>query len=291
MAELPGNVIFWIQQHILVGGNRIESNNSIFKSINGGSSWQQTTVESYIWTVDILKIGMISNSTGYAISRGLVFKTTNAGLNWYITDTASVRANSMFSILEDIAYFPGKDTLFVCGWYPGYFAKTTNGALNWSHDASQDYTNLDFISPLVGYVGGWGVIRKTTDGGLTFVDASGGSAILFNSISSIDFTDEWTGYACGTQGKIIKTSNGGATGIKDYTNLESSITMYPNPTSGQIHFSTQTNVEITNLTGQIVAKVKNVNAMNLSDKPAGIYFIKFTDIDGNLLQLSKIAKE
>jgi len=66
---------------------------------------------------------------------------------------------------------------------------------------------------------------------------------------------------------------------------------YPNPTKNQIYFSVQTNVHLTNVTGQIIMDRKNVNTLNLSALPTGIYFLIFTDKKGQVTQRSKIVKE
>jgi photosystem II stability/assembly factor-like uncharacterized protein len=275
---------------LLVGGFNTASNIPIYKSTNGCQSWQATSVESYIWAVSILKIGMVSQTVGYAVSRGYVLKTTDGGWNWHITDTASVQAAAMFSVLEDLAVFPGKDTVYTCGWYVAYFGKTVNAGQNWSHQLNIDYTNLDFITPSIGYVGGWGSLHKTTDGGQTFSDASGGNTQLFSNIWSIDFTDEWTGYACGKNGQIIKTGNGGITGLEDGVEQKGSLLVYPNPTSGYVQFSRSTNVIVTNVLGQMVMEKKNVQSIDLSEQAKGVYFLNTSDAAGRLRERIKLLK-
>jgi hypothetical protein len=48
---------------------------------------------------------------------------------------------------------------------------------------------------------------------------------------------------------------------------------------------------LSNVTGQIVANVKNIKSLDLSEQPAGIYFITLIDDKGQVLQRSKIVKE
>ena len=67
--------------------------------------------------------------------------------------------------------------------------------------------------------------------------------------------------------------------------------IYPNPTSNVINFSVQTNVQLTNVTGQIVANKANVNTLDISGQPLGIYFVTLTNDNGQVLQRSKIVKE
>lgn len=275
---------------VLVGGENTMSDGFIAKTVNGGSTWQKAAVENYLWAVDIVKIGMVNNTIGYALTRGNVLKTTDGGLNWRITDTASVRAGKMFSILTDFSYFPNNDTVYVCGWYDAYFGKTVNGGNTWVHSETYDYYSMDFMNTKTGYVGGWGKLNKTTDGGKTFVDASGGNKLLFDNIVSIDFTNEWTGYGCGVGGKIIKTINGGTTGIEGSFDGPTNATVYPNPTTGKLNFTTEANVQVQNMTGQLVAQGNNISTMDLTEQPAGVYVLTLMNTHGQIIQRYKIVK-
>lgn len=277
-------------QELWIGGSIAGTDGYIAKSVDGGLTWQKAQVESYIWNQDFLKIGMVNPQVGYALTRGSVLKTTDGGASWKITDTASVRAGNMFSILEDLAFFPNSDTLYVCGWYPKYLGKSVNGGLTWEHQFNYDYYNLDFLNTQTGYVGGWGYLHKTTDGGNTFVDASGGDPATFSDIYSIDFTDEWNGYACGPNGKLIKTDNGGATGIKETEDTKYTLRVYPNPTSDRLFFSERVDVRLTDLTGVVVAEENNTNSLSLSTLPSGIYLANLRTRQGQSMLRYPVMK-
>jgi Secretion system C-terminal sorting domain len=77
----------------------------------------------------------------------------------------------------------------------------------------------------------------------------------------------------------------------DELNLINYIRIYPNPTKNQIHFSVQANATLTNTIGQVVATIKNVNSLDLSNQTNGIYFLTLTNDAGQVLQQSKIVKE
>lgn len=79
--------------------------------------------------------------------------------------------------------------------------------------------------------------------------------------------------------------------VNDTEITKSKIAVYPNPTSDQINFSVQSNVQVMNITGQIIVNRKNINTLNLSDQPAGIYFLIFTDDNEQVVQRSKIVKK
>lgn len=73
--------------------------------------------------------------------------------------------------------------------------------------------------------------------------------------------------------------------------MPNAISVYPNPTKGIINFSVRTNVQLTTMTGQVVANMSNVNNLDMSNVPAGIYFASFSDEKGQVLQRSKIVKD
>ena len=88
---------------------------------------------------------------------------------------------------------------------------------------------------------------------------------------------------------ISKLSNG-TSGIAE-NSLNSDINIYPNPTRNQITFSIETNVQLTNIAGQLIIEKNNVSMLDLSEQAAGLYFITLMDKKGKVIQRSKIVKE
>lgn len=81
------------------------------------------------------------------------------------------------------------------------------------------------------------------------------------------------------------------TSVTEITENKQKISVYPNPTNNQINFAVQTNAQLTNATGQVVANKTNVNSLDLTDLPTGVYFLTLTADNGQILQRSKIVKE
>lgn len=275
---------------VFVGGANWMNNDCLFRSINGGIDFQAAEVETYLWTIDITKIGMVNSNSGYALTRGMVLKTTDAGLHWNIADTNSVYRGAMYSVLEDFSIFPNNDTLFACGWYPAYFGRSISAAEGFSHNYQQDYTCMDFLTPLVGYVGGWRSLRKTTDGGHTFVDASGGDTSLFAQVYGLDFWDEQTGYVCGKNGLILKTTNGGGTRVGLHNSSSTIIEVFPNPTAGPLRFTAKLHATLTDLQGRELLVQHETNSLDLSTLAAGIYVLSLNSEMGALIKRVKIVK-
>lgn len=93
-----------------------------------------------------------------------------------------------------------------------YFLKTTNSGNNWTATSldNQLINSLFFINDYTGYIFGEniepGIIKKTTDGGNTWVNqASGLASVFFVGY----FWDANTGYVGGKYGYNYKTTDGG----------------------------------------------------------------------------------
>jgi len=80
------------------------------------------------------------------------------------------------------------------------------------------------------------------------------------------------------------------TGLSEISS-NSDINIYPNPTKNQINFSVETNVQLINITGQLIVEKNNVSMLDLSEQVAGLYFITLMDKKGKVIQRSKIIKE
>ncbi len=79
--------------------------------------------------------------------------------------------------------------------------------------------------------------------------------------------------------------------VKNLFTNTNAIGIFPNPTKNQINFSNSTNVIMTNVSGQVIVDKKNISSLDLSNQPTGIYFLTFTNHNGQVIQRSKILKE
>ena len=268
-----------------VGGRTHNNEGIILKTIDGGITWDETEAPFSLFDINYKKIVFPTPDIGYALTRGMCMKTVDGGDHWFITDTALVASGNMFSLLED-AYFVSADTGYIVGWYSGFSGYTVNGGMEWTDQmiSNNQWYSIDFPSRQIGYLSGWGQLMKTIDGGKTWTNETS-THIESNSIYSIDFTNDDTGYACGTKGVILKTTNGGITQTRDISH-SSELKVYPNPTSGSFHFSTDNllSMNTNKLTFQIYTmqgkKVMEVfdhelpSYVDISMFLPGMYFLK-----------------
>lgn len=171
---------------------------------------------------------------------------------------------------------------------PNHISDLTHSVNIWYHfvftydkTTSRIYRNGTLISTLA-------VAKNTITNGNIFTLglSDGGSEGLFDgAIDDLKIYD----YAL-SNAEVVSLYNL-PTATNDLSVAEKLIAVYPNPTVNQINFSVQANVQMTNATGQIVADKKNVNALDITEQPVGIYFVTFKNDQGIVLQHSKIVKK
>ena len=127
---------------------------------------------------------------------------------------------------------------------------------------------------------------------ITHIGASSANNLSCVQVDNVAYsTTNWTGANFLFEAGVSFSLNCSTTGLNDLYATNNTIDVYPNPTSNQINFSVLTNVQLTSVTGQIIADKKNVNLLDLSDQPTGIYFLTLTNNNGQVVQRSKIVKE
>jgi photosystem II stability/assembly factor-like uncharacterized protein len=253
----------------------------VYKSTDGGSSWNLNIGLPFVFgPIENTCITFTSPDTGYLCGDG-IYKTTDAGLNWFVVDS-----NALWSNIN----FPTKDTGYVVGF--GRIAKTNDG-VNWTI-ISLPFTNLIyndvfFTSADTGYIAAGngfnlGVVLKTTDGGLNLnIDLNG--AYPFQSIH---FPSNEVGYVCGDGGSIYKKEQN--VFVSELSN--DNFYFYPNPSTGVFNFNFIENnsnifkIEIYNELGINVCSFYEQNKIDLTNFSKGIYFAKlFTDKGVSLKKL------
>lgn len=152
-----------------------------------------------------------SQTTVYAgTDRGFYDKSTDGGANW----TQGPQLFNYTCYINDID-FNGNNGITVTS--EGEVAYTTDGGNNWTTLATRPNGNLSAITTLempsgsIAYMGGSNLFMKTTDGGQTWANVTGG--IASGSISSLSFSSSTNGcavvYPGGPPNQLWKTTDGG----------------------------------------------------------------------------------
>ena len=99
-----------------------------------------------------------------------------------------------------------------------------------------------------------------------------------------------TGISGVNQNIFVAKLDGTITGIENNT-LNNEVSVYPNPTTGLLFLSNNYDVTVTDLTGRLITKEQNTNAIDIVNQPAGMYFLLLTNNKGQIVQRSKVVKE
>jgi photosystem II stability/assembly factor-like uncharacterized protein len=196
----------WVRNSddILVAGSFDNSGLEIYRTINGGVTWNLTYSNNAVSANDMQ---FPTDSIGYIVGNiGKVLRTEDAGNAWTDISNSSINGSlqSVWFISPDTG-FAGRSSTF--GMY-----KTTNGGLTWNQNFGYYFTNcyvIHFLNDTLGFAGAFGnAIFRTTNGGENWSQQS--YPQLSEYIRSFDFADSLRGMAV-AGGYIYRTINGGTT--------------------------------------------------------------------------------
>ena len=140
------------------------------------------------------------DNLGLSVTALFTFSTLN-------TSWENVSTNSTSINLENIGFFTG-----LRGFTSGVasnLVRTTDAGDNWTLSAVSGFKDIDFFDATLGYGTGYtgNTMRKTVDGGLTWIDLT---PPVNNSMFGVYSVDTNNVYFVGTEGKILKSDDGGA---------------------------------------------------------------------------------
>ena len=223
------SIFFSDKMHGWIGGGvTIHDTGYIFRTINGGQTWERTNIDSSV----ICAISFPDTLNGWACSLVRnIYKTTDGGKTWVLNNGEDYDLRDLF--------FTSKDS----GWAVGGIAstqtiiRTTDGGKIWdiNEKNGSDLRKVWFSDSQNGWAAG-GVpldIIHTTDAGKSWLSQSQPISSHYIIFESIYMLDSQTGFVIADSGFILKTTNGGVlTAINIAPVLPNKIVLfqnYPNP--------------------------------------------------------------
>jgi photosystem II stability/assembly factor-like uncharacterized protein len=188
---------------------------------DAGVTWTRDNTAALLNT-DWYAISFSTNGTAYIVGGGGAIMSFDTA--WHPVPSPTTR--NLFSI-----YMADNEYGFI-GGQTGTLYKTTNAGLTWAKqnpNTAQDIYGLqifhgnsswngsDSVEASNGFaVGNTGTVRRTTDGGKTWlvVNMGQGSGGAFRGVR---FRNQWEGIICGPAGSVWATTNGGSSWMNQPT--------------------------------------------------------------------------
>lgn len=307
ISILSPDTIWVVSDNSLTGG--------VFRTSNGGASWQQ---QLNLGSQNPDRIYMINGNSGFiSKTNSYTRMTTNSGQNWTILFTGSGQGFYDIDFVDNLT-----------GW--GTFSntrKTINGGLNWAVQTMPSGGNItsSTIEKLTGLnkdtvygagafllttLGFRGMINRTTDGGENWhFQVPDSVAIQIGQYKYIDFVNKLNGWAYRTSPTGIHTTTGGdPVWITPVTQISSEVPKeyklnqnYPNPFNPVTNIGFRISVfglvklMIFDVTGKETAVIVNEELRpgeyktewNASGFSSGVYFYSLM-IDGKLIDTKRM---
>ncbi len=195
------------------------TSNGAMRTTNSGFNWTLISFNDTNFTTLYNSVFFIDQNTGWCVGGALqIRKTTDGGVTWF-KQYGAPQAGIAHSV-----QFLDANTGFIAGSknypYVPFVEKTTNGGTNWT-ELSPSFANAhelnkeQFFNASTGWIAGYNVLLKTTDGGASFtnyfanIPPTGNGA---NALLTIYFVNQTTGWLGGSnldKQNIYITTNGG----------------------------------------------------------------------------------
>lgn len=287
---------FYDNTQVLAVGDTSE----LFYSNNAGLSWTLSAFNGF--NRSITDISCKNGICVACLTSGAIYKTTSANGAWnIIRQTDSLNLKSIVLVNEDTIMAVGETA------NNSYLLTSYNGGTNWLPPLNMQVENINDIfypTATVGFaVGGSPIlssnsqyIATSTDAGFTWQQQN---EATLRQLNAVFFTDVLTGYAVGDTGTIIKTNNGGITGINEKQKTIA-LKLFPNPVNDILSISINEEkyqsgtVEIYNITGQqkiseTIYFTNGTTSLNVQNLSNGFYFCRII-LDENTSTVIRLIK-
>jgi photosystem II stability/assembly factor-like uncharacterized protein len=211
-------------------GVRDQVGGIIYKTTNGGTSWQEIRPWTVAQCAFVLGMDFVNQNIGYVTAIGIIagffpaavlYKTTDGGSSW--TRIYGLTFDFVNKLWDDVFFLDANN-----GWLAGAnsdIRRTTNGGTSWtiqSAPVSGSLKSIYFLNANLGWIVGGdydtltgqgrnGLILHTTNGGTSWTAQISNAPYQFHGVH---FIDNLNGWVCGykdtaSPGVFFRTTNGG----------------------------------------------------------------------------------
>lgn len=298
--------------NVVAGGDPEGGEYELYTSSNGGATWARVPNANlpnplsgeYGYNAGYYAVG---NNIFFYTNKGRIYKSTDKGLTWSIAFTGSTYSLTDFggaNVNGDMAWSDANRGIVIkknfIGTTPTAIAlyRTTDGGATWSAVTFTGITATSAITD-ISYVPGTNVLVATSSAGGSWKSIDNGSTwtVIDTAVQHLGVrcADVNTCYSGGfntsaTVGGMFKSSQ--SLGTKDLNTAISKLSVYPNPTKGEINIKSDKKIkssEILDFSGKSILKTTS-GKTDISSLPKGSYVMQVEFTDGTSVS-EKIIKE
>ena len=172
---------------------------NIWKTTDAGNNW--TNLYSFTSggsNLDYSSLYFVNAQAGWVFRKNGLYTTISAGVDWASIPTQSDNSQSQ------AVFFLNSDTGYISSGQ--YIKRTMDGGASWTTifaGSGSGYRDIHFVSDETGYITDNSHIYKTQDGGNTWTSEV---HLVSSTLIELHFIDPNHGWACGTNGTILKYS-------------------------------------------------------------------------------------
>lgn len=258
---------------------------------DGGSTWSSFNLPANLYSV----VSIVNENVFFAsdYSPNHILKSTDGGISWEqmtgATFSSVPYSHKCFKIFD----IHGNGLAFVSlSWNPQNITHIAENTIDITANNVVLSPRASFLSNNTGYFvrsapSNQTQVFKSTDGGYTYELLSLTPSSTQGFMSGIHFINEQTGFVCGQNGKIHKTTTGGLS-VNELK--KTTLKIYPNPAKEKINLVFSDDIEIENIqfldmTGKVVKTHKsNFNEIDIQDLEKGIYLLSVKTINNIITQ-------
>lgn len=244
IATFPATAYGYLNSIHMIDNNTgwaVGSNTSVFKTTNGGSSWDSVPTPFTEASKVLSKVQFVNANTGWIFSKtsmtgdSTIIKTTNGGTTWFKQTLGNALTGSSAQIYW--ADMVDANTGYCVNYTPRPY-KTTDGGATWTLNTIADafggfMYGIDMIDANTGYIAGSsGRMYKTVNGGTLWDTLTNRPGWSNPSWYAAKFKNANVGVFCGTNGMTAITTNGGTSFSLENTSSSTLYNLFLTPLAG-----------------------------------------------------------